>query len=206
MSIVTAGFWLKRARLTVRSWSLFTGSVSHKQVHVEVQMLFKEKLGDLLLGQDMEAFFPHYERLVVIRFRFKPMEVPGLTKRWMPSCHHISHAYAQAFGVDVVDGEKVFITRTSTCWFGHFVRGKVSRYTHSWNVLTLPSGKRVILDLLPGETCSMLPNVTLAPHPAYTRHEDGVAGRCVTEFFLQPYEQERLDLLVVGLRRICEEI
>lgn len=167
-------------------------------------MLFKDRVFDLLSSQDEGVFLPHYKRLVNLRFRAEPMNATGGSKDsvWMPHCHHVSHAYAQAFGVEVVDGEKVFIAQTKTRWFGNFISGKVLRYAHSWNLLSLPSGKRVILDLFPDETCSMLPIVVLDPHPAYTVHWDGLVHRGVQELFAKPDEQERLNILVAEFKRI----
>ena len=167
-------------------------------------MLFKNGLKDLLSKSDGEAFFPHYERMVAIRFGFNPLKVAGVQDGsvWMPYCHHVAHAYAKAFDVEVVNGEKVFITQTRTLWFGHFIRARVSRYAHSWNRLVLPSGKRVILDLFPDETCSMFPIVVLDPHPAYTKHRDGLADKAVVELLSQPYQQERLDMLISEMVRL----
>jgi hypothetical protein len=143
--------------------------------------------------------------MMKIRLDFHGLEVPGMRdgQIWMPACHHASHAYAQAFGVQVVDGEKVFLTSSRTWFFGRCITGKVSRYSHSWNVFEFESGKKVIFDLIPDETCSLTPIVLEYPHPAYTEPRDGVAKRCIREKLSQKQEIERIILLSKEFKRIA---
>lgn len=169
-------------------------------------MLGKENLYKILVDPNAEKFYTHYQRLMSIRLQFQGIEIPGLKKGevFMPMCHHASHAYAKAFSVDVVDGEKVFLTKSRTWIFGRLITGRVSRYAHSWNVIELTPDKQLVLDIIPDETCSMVPIVVEYPHPAYTQPRDGVAKRCISELILQPQHQEIIELLAEEFRRITD--
>lgn len=168
-------------------------------------MLRKPTLQRMLEDPNAKKLHTHYLRLMQIRLDFWGLQVPGLKdlELWMPECHHVSHAYAKAFAVDVVDGEKVFLTNSRTWFFGRAITGRVARYAHSWNVFQLAEDKQLIFDIIPNETCSLTPVVVEYPHPAYTEPRDGVAKRCIGELITQPREQERIDLLAEEFKRIA---
>lgn len=96
-------------------------------------MLRKPALHRALQNSSDGELYKHYQRVMEIRLNFRGLHIPGTEKDeiCMPECHLVSHAYAKAFGAEVIDGEKVFLTRSKTWLFGHFVTGKVSRYAHS---------------------------------------------------------------------------
>ena len=167
-------------------------------------MLRKKSLHALLISDGGDKFLTHYERILKIKQVFRGLKEPDKDpdSLLMPYCHLVAHAYALAFDVAAVNGEKVFITETRTWWFGHFVIAKASRYAHSWNLLRLSSGEEVILDLIPDETCSMSPILVLSQNPSYTEPRDGVAKRCIAEYLASEYQQCRIKYLADEFKRI----
>jgi len=146
-----------------------------------------------------DEFFAHVQRIQAITLQVDTPSLRGA--KLMPTSHHVAHAYARAFGVPVVDGDKIAVTSADTI---NMRRVSVAVLTspHSWNILHLPNGQSVILDLFPGSASSLVPTLVLSPHPNYVFHSDGLVARFVKERLSTSCNQEMVNCLVKEFIRV----
>jgi hypothetical protein len=146
-------------------------------------VLWKEELAKVLEVDDKGVLKTHLLRILRIKLTFCGLSRPegGV---WMPGCHHVAYAYAKAFGVEVVDGEKLYCSGHQRSFWSRNIVPQITTYTHSWNRVEIAPDVRVILDIFPDETCSMMPIVVRDPHPAYWQPSD-MRSQCRVEAFME---------------------
>jgi hypothetical protein len=121
----------------------------------------------------------------------------------MPSCHEVACAYEKAFGTPAVHGRKFTIAAIKKLRWLDYFSGQISNYVHSWNVIMLPSGTKVIIDAFPNETCSLAPIILPHPHPAY-REGDTKIIRLVEDAMSKQESITTIDFFAAEFKRITE--
>lgn len=157
-----------------------------------------------LESQDIKPFMDTYLRAqeIMLSCWGKPTENEG---ERMPGCHEVAYAFEKAFGVPAVHGRKFFITTVKKLGWMNYFKSEVSNYVHSWNVLTLPSGKQVIIDIFPNETCSVSPIILPCPHAAYVPGPINLAKR-IEMNIRRPEYAATVDYFATEFERITKKI
>lgn len=154
----------------------------------------------------------YYDKAMKIR-TFLPFGMPvGINRKdgfTTFSCHAVAHAFSQVFGLEVVDGELAYITKT-TLRPARFLRQETidvwwKFIKHSWIEIDI-HGCRFILDIFPMEICSLLPLFLSHPHPAYyvpqeKKHEELFKAKLDSPEF----KEEVISLVSVMEKIICDQ-
>ena len=155
-----------------------------------------------LKNEDVAPFMEHYMNLQHIKISCwgKP---DGDTLEYMPGCHTVSYAYEKAFGAKAVHGRKFHVGTTTQLFMANYFYHKVQSYVHSWNVLVLPSGTEVLLDLFPNETCSLAPIILPNPHSAYKTGNAAITNT-VEDAMKSPMSLAMIDFFTNEFLRITQ--
>lgn len=118
----------------------------------------------------------------------------------MPSCHEVATSYGLAFNIPIIHGRKIFVCDIKHNRFFDIYKAGVYNYPHSWNLLPLPSGESIILDLFPNESCSLVPLIVKNPNPAY--HAVEKIEKMVLRELTEPTSTAAIDYFTNEFKRI----
>ena len=135
-------------------------------------MLLRKDFHDVLKQDTGGMILRHFLRAIRIRIKFNGLRMAHTDERLLPNCHEVAHAYARAFDIGVEDGLCTYISGKRIESVGAEAFPVASQFMHSWNVIQLPNGITVILDIFPDIGLSMMPTLHAHPHPAYSIPED----------------------------------
>lgn len=95
----------------------------------------------------------HFSRAMKVRMNFDNTSFLSDLKAaaYIPPCHAVARAYAEAFDVQYQDGWRHTIALDKS------EPQPFYKYGHSWNIITTPDGFDLVLDLFPEDTCSLFP-------------------------------------------------